>query len=81
MSTLRSAVMQHFKEYLKRISDCYEHRLIKLQLSIFEVPFKTFYAAEFVKYLHNRFRILLMNYCISSYINNCKIISCQKSSS
>lgn len=56
MSTLRSAVKQHFKEYLKRYFGLL--RLLKIKLSIFEVPFKTFYAAELVKYLHKRFRII-----------------------
>lgn len=46
------------KNTSKDISDCYEHRVLKIKLSIFEVPFKTFYAAELVKYLHKRFRII-----------------------
>lgn len=65
----------------KDISDCYQHKLKINPISIIEVPFKTFYAGELVKYLHNRFRGINELLCIELYIYNCKINTCQKSSS
>lgn len=73
--------MQNFMEYLKRYFGLLPALTNKNPISIIEVPFKTFYAGELVKHLHNRFRGINELLCIELYIYNCKINTCQKSSS
>lgn len=80
MSTLRSAVCKILCNISKDISDCYEHKLIKIQLVLLRYLLKPFMRLNLLNICITDLE-LLMNYCILSYIYNCKIITCQKSSS
>lgn len=81
MSTFRSAVKQHFKEYLKRYFGLLRTQTNKNSIKYFlRYLLKPFMQLKWLNICITDLE-LLMNYCISSYINNCKIISCQKSSS